>query len=81
MQAIAVKPDGTRSPAVERLYDRYFLALATSPAVQPEHRIDLFARFVEPALQRELKHKGTANGDGSYSAELVGYIEIAGRAA
>jgi acetoin utilization deacetylase AcuC-like enzyme len=32
---------------------------------------------LEPTLQRELKHKGTANGDGSYSAELIGYVEIA----
>ena len=29
-------------------------------------------------LQRELKHKGAANGDGSYSAELIGYVEIIG---
>jgi hypothetical protein len=31
---------------------------------------------VEPTLQRELKNKGAANGDGSYSAELIGYVEI-----
>lgn len=39
-------------------------------------RIELFARAVEPTLQQELKHKGAANGDGSYSAELIGYVEI-----
>jgi len=37
----------------------------------------LFATAVEPKLQRELKHKGAANGDGSYSAELIGYVEVA----
>jgi hypothetical protein len=42
----------------------------------PEQRIELFTRAVEPTLQRELKHKGAANGDGSYSAELIGYVEI-----
>jgi hypothetical protein len=26
--------------------------------------------------QQELKHKEAANGDGSYSAELIGYVEI-----
>jgi hypothetical protein len=45
--------------------------------MKPEQRLDMFARFIEPTLQRELKHKGTANGDGSYSAELIGYVEIA----
>ena len=43
----------------------------------PEQRIEFFTRVVEPTLQRELKHKGAANGDGSYSAELIGYVEIA----
>jgi hypothetical protein len=32
--------------------------------------------MVEPTLQRELKHKRAANGDRSYSAELIGYVEI-----
>jgi hypothetical protein len=36
----------------------------------------VLAHAVEPTLQRELKHKGAANGDGSYSAELIGYVEI-----
>jgi hypothetical protein len=39
-------------------------------------RLELFTRLVEPALQRELKHSGTASGEGSYSAELIGYVEI-----
>ncbi len=39
-------------------------------------RADLFVQVVEPTLQRELKHKGAANGDGIYSAELIGYVEI-----
>lgn len=48
----------------------------TSPRFEPEERIELFARAIEPTLQRELKHKGAATGDGSYSAELIGYVEI-----
>lgn len=76
VQPIAVKQDGTRVPAVERQPERYFQALATPPRFSPELRLDLFARAVEPTLQRELKHKGAANGDGSYSAELIGYVEI-----
>jgi len=80
VQPIAVNQDGTRFPAVERLCEKYLHAPAASPTFQPEQRADLFARAVEPTLQRELKHKGAANGDGSYSAELIGYVEISGKA-
>ena len=65
-------------PAVERQCERYLQAPATSPKFVSEQRLDLFARAVEPALHRELKLKGAANGDGSYSAELIGYVEIVG---
>jgi len=81
VQPIAVKQDGTRVPAVERQCERYIQAPATSPMFVPEQRLDLFARAVEPTLQRELKHKGAATGDSSYSAELIGYVEIAGQKA
>ncbi len=73
---IAVKQDGTRVPAVERQCERYFQAPATTPRFSSEQRLDLFLHIVEPALQRELKHKGTAAGDGSYAAELISYVEI-----
>jgi len=77
VQPIAIKQDGTRVPAVERHSERYFQSPAASPTLLSEQRLDLFARAIEPTLQRELRHKGTADGDGSYSAELIGYIEIA----
>jgi hypothetical protein len=76
VQPIAVKQDGTRVPAVERQCDRFLQAPPASPTFLPQQRLDLFARAVEPILQRELRHKGAANGDGSYSAELIGYAEI-----
>jgi superfamily II DNA or RNA helicase len=78
LQPIAVKQDGTRVPAVERQCEKYFQAPVGKPAFRPEQRSELFAHVVEPTLQRELKHKGAANGDGSYSAELIGYVEIVG---
>lgn len=76
VQPIAVRQDGTRVPAVEQQCERHLQAPATSPRFVPEQRLELFARAVEPTLQRELKYKGAADGDGSYSAELVGYVEI-----
>ncbi len=76
VQPIAVKQDGTRVPAVERQCERYLHTPATTPQFLPEQCVELFTRAVEPTLQREMKHKGAANGDGSYSAELIGYFEI-----
>ncbi len=76
IQFIAVKQDGTRVPSIERHAEQYLKAPATSPSFATEQRQELFTHVVEPALQRELKHKGAVNGDGSYSAELIGYIEI-----
>ncbi len=76
VQPIAVKRDGTRIPAVERLCDKYLHAPASSSVFQTEQRSELFAQAVEPTLQRELRHKWAAKGDGSYSSELIGYVEI-----
>jgi len=76
IQPIAVRPDGTRLPAIERQYDRFFSMPTSAPVFSTSQRRDLFSRFVEPTLQREINHKGTGNVDGSYSAELVGYVEI-----
>jgi len=76
LQPIAIKQDGTRVPAVERNAERYIQAPTTAPSIDIDDRLALFSRAVEPTLQRELKHKGAASGDGSYSAELIGYVEI-----
>ncbi|GBQ10587.1 MULTISPECIES: helicase-related protein [Acetobacteraceae] len=76
MLPIAVKQDGTRVPAVERLCETYLQASPTTPIFLPDQRNDLFTHMVEPTLQRELRHRGDANGNKSYSAELVGYVEI-----
>lgn len=76
VQPIAVKPDGTRVPSVERQANHFFNATETMPILSPDERLSLFSSAVEPTLQRELRHKGAANGDGSFSAELIGYLEI-----
>jgi len=77
VQPIAVKPDGTRAPGVERQAGHLIRGSEAMPVLSPDQRLSLFASAIEPTLQRELKHKGTATGDGSYSAELIGYVEIA----
>jgi hypothetical protein len=49
---------------------------ASGPILPAEKRSELFAQHVEPTLQRELRHKGAAAGEDSYSADLIGYIEL-----
>lgn len=78
VQPIAVKQDGSRVPSIERHAESYLNAPAALPRFTAEQRLELFARVVEPTLQRELKHKGAVNGDGSYSADLIGYVEVVG---
>ena len=76
IQPIAVNLDGQRVPAAERQVEAVLRAKTLPPIMSIEQRLELFSRHVEPTLQRELKHKGTASGDGSYSAELIGYVEF-----
>ncbi len=76
VQPIAVKKDGTRVPVVERRTESYLTAPTGRPSLAIDERLELFARVVEPTLQRELKHKGTTSDNGSYSAELIGYVEL-----
>jgi hypothetical protein len=66
-------------PAIERQSAQYLNAPVAKPFLTAEERLELFRNVVEPTLQRELKHKGMATGDGSYSAELIGYVEISDR--
>ena len=56
--------------------DLFMERALTRAVLSTEERIQLFAQHVEPTLQRELKHKGAAAGESSYSAELIGYIEL-----
>jgi hypothetical protein len=79
VQPIAVRRDGTRVPTVERQSELLFQGQATEPEFLPDDRVQVFNRVVEPTLERELKHKSGGNGDSSYSAELIGYVEVVPR--
>jgi len=76
IQPIAIKLDGTRIPSIEHTADIHFQKPPANPRLSPEKRLMMFAQIIEPTLQRELKHKMAASGDGGYSAELIGYIEL-----
>ena len=77
IQPISVNLDGQRMPAVERQIETVLRSKSLPPIMDIEQRLEFFYQHVEPTLHRELKHKGTAIGDGSYSAELIAYIEFA----
>ncbi|MBY5379353.1 DEAD/DEAH box helicase [Rhizobium leguminosarum] len=76
VQPIAVRQDGTRNPSIERQISQVFHAAEMQPTLSFDERVSLFASSVEPTLQRELRHKGAVNGEGSFSAELIGYVEL-----
>ena len=76
VQPIAVKRDGTRAPALERQLDRVMRGQPDRPALDARQRLELFSKVIEPTLQRELMHKGSATGAGSYAADLIGYVEL-----
>lgn len=76
LQAIAVAQDGSRAPGVERQAEQYFQRKPNAPWLFPDKRLELFVQTIEQALQRELRYKGFVRDDGSYSAELIGYVEI-----
>ena len=76
VQPVAVKLDGSRIPSLEHLGQRLFQRKPSSTLLPSDARYEFFKNMVEPILQRELRHKGPANGEGSYSVELIGYIEM-----
>jgi superfamily II DNA or RNA helicase len=79
IQAIALKRDGTRVPSAERQSEQLLHGQVAVPRFLVDERVQLFNSTVEPTLEREVKHKGGGDGGGSYSAELIGYVEVVSR--
>lgn len=75
-QSIAIRKGGNRVPTFERNSEKYFHMTPSDAIFTDEERISLFSNVVEPVLQRDLRHKGVVGEDGSFAAELIGYIEI-----
>jgi hypothetical protein len=73
---IAVRPDGSRVPAIERRAEAIFHCSPSVPVMPTVQRKSLVPEHIETAVQRELRHKGMANGDGSYASELIGWVEV-----
>jgi superfamily II DNA or RNA helicase len=79
LQPIGIRPDGARSPTLERRGEGLLTRPATTPVLLPTQRPKLLAQFIEPMLRRELLHRGVVNEERGYSAELIGWIEVVAR--
>jgi len=73
---IAVTTDGKRIPSVEKQYRNCFSAPAGKILFQSEDRFRMLQDYVEPTLQRELRHRSIASPDKGYSTTLLTWLEI-----
>jgi len=63
--------------AIEKQYRTQLTTAGTTPAFTPEQRAELLTTQIEPALARELAHRGIATSEKGYNAELIAWVEIA----
>lgn len=73
---IGVTANGKRAP---RLEESYRALLQSEPApiqLTPAENRQLLKSTIEPALQREIKHRSLAAPDGGYTTKLICWTEI-----
>lgn len=75
VQQLAVTPDGSRLPALERLPATLLGRATAEPFLFAADRLRLLREQIEPTLGREVRHRGLSGSEGGYSAELLGWIE------
>lgn len=73
---LVLREDGSRVPQAERNSDHFFSLPPALSQMSSNTRLDFLHRVVEPTLQRELRHRGVIADEGSYTAELLTWIEI-----
>ena len=76
VEVLALKPDGTRMPSVERQCEALFSAPAANPVWSTHDRQTFLREVIEPSLQRDLHYRGLIGTNGSYTAKLIGWIEV-----
>lgn len=73
---IAVDSAGQRIPALEKRYPEAFTGGRADSRLNAQDRRRLFEEAIEPALQRELGHRGLAGPSGGHSADLIAWVEV-----
>lgn len=74
--AIAVDRDGKRIPSLEKRVNDCFHAKPGLACFSFDERVKLLENWIEPALQRELQHRGIASMDKSYASKLLAWLEV-----
>ncbi len=75
---LAVKPDGSRLPALERKEESLFMGSGVNPVFSSSERLNLLHNTVEGMLTRELSQRGLLREGGGFSAQLVSWLELIG---
>lgn len=73
---LVLREDGTRVPQGERNSDQFFGLSPVASDMTPAKRLEMLHRMIEPTLQRELRHRGVVTDEGSFTAELLIWVEL-----
>jgi hypothetical protein len=73
---MAMDTQGQRLPLLEKRYAEVFSLRPRQAGLDNQERKRLLDSSIEPALQRELSHRGLAQQTGGLSAELLTWVEV-----
>lgn len=76
IQPIAVDLKGNRISLMERDLEAHFAKIGVSSPIKVEQRSMILKEHIQPMLQRELQHKAIVSAQGSYSSQLIAWIEL-----
>ncbi len=73
---MALDTEGQRTPLLEKRYAEVFSLRPSRANLDSQDRERLLESYIEPALQRELSHRGLAGQTGGLSTELLAWVEV-----
>jgi superfamily II DNA or RNA helicase len=73
--ALAIDPDGRRSPLMEHVPERYFEAEPLGSRMTRNEALLALTKTIEPMLHRDLAHRGIAKEGQAYETQLIGWVE------
>ncbi len=76
VRCLAVRPGGERLSQLERIAAELDRRPPAKPALSAADRLQVFREQIEPMLRRDLHHRGLVPAAGSFSARLIGWLEI-----
>ena len=77
VQPIAIQAtSGIRVPSIERQVEECFKMPGATVSMSQSERARIVHEVIEPTLERELKMKGALSESGSFSAEIIGLLEV-----